>query len=190
MDRLGNRTAVNVRDGNYINYTVDNLANRYRKVADANLAYDAAGNLTRDRLGYQYEYDYENRIVKITRDGTDIAEFSYDALGRRIEKKDLVDNDNTRRYYYNDNWQVLCEYDGSGNIKAWFAYGNYIDEVLAEGMLPSPMFARYYIHNHLYSPVALISSNGTLRERYEYDVYGNPHIAELRPRPRRQERLR
>jgi len=32
------------------------------------------------------------------------AEFAYDALGRRIEKKDLVDPNNTRRYYYNYNW--------------------------------------------------------------------------------------
>jgi len=63
-------------------------------------------------------------------------------------------------------------------MKAWFAYGNYTDEVLAEGKLSGPMFARYYIHNHLYSPVALISSNGTLWERYEYDVYGNPYILE------------
>jgi len=68
MDKLGNRTAVNVRDGNDIAYTVDNLTNRYRKVADANLAYDAAGNLTRDRLGY--EYACENRTIKITSDGT------------------------------------------------------------------------------------------------------------------------
>jgi len=44
---------------------------------------------------------YEKRIVKITEDGNDIAEFSYDALGRRIEKKDLIDPNNTRRYYHN-----------------------------------------------------------------------------------------
>jgi len=30
-----------------------------------------------------------------------VAEFAYDALGRRVEKKDLIDPNNTRRYYYN-----------------------------------------------------------------------------------------
>jgi len=54
-----------------------------------------AGNLTRDKDGYKYKYDYENRIVKISKDvnGVDVgvAEFAYDALGRRIEKKDLID---------------------------------------------------------------------------------------------------
>ena len=44
---------------------------------------NGAGNLTTDKDGYQYEYDYENRIVRITKDGNDIAEFAYDALGRR-----------------------------------------------------------------------------------------------------------
>lgn len=36
-----------------------------------------------------------------------------DALGRRIKKTDSVDSDNSRLYYYNDNWQVVNEYDAS-----------------------------------------------------------------------------
>ncbi len=34
----------------------------------------------------------------------------------------------------------------------------------------------YYVHDHLYSPVALVFPNGTVLERYEYDAYGNPAI--------------
>ncbi|HUW19414.1 MAG TPA: hypothetical protein VMW16_08940 [Sedimentisphaerales bacterium] len=79
-------------------------------------------NLTKDQKGYNCKYDYENRIVKIIRDPNDtvVAEFAYDALGRRIEKKGLIDPNNTRRYYKND-WRVLCEYDGSNNFKRWYA---------------------------------------------------------------------
>ncbi len=36
--------------------------------------------------------------------------------------------------------------------------------------------ARFYIHDHLYSPVALTDYSGTILERYEYDAYGNPTI--------------
>jgi len=46
--------------------------------------------------------------VKITKDSNDIAEFAYDALGRRIKKRDCV-ADTKNVYYYNDNWQVLCD---------------------------------------------------------------------------------
>jgi RHS repeat-associated protein len=133
--------------------------------------------------GYQYEYDYENRIVKITKDSNDIAEFAYDALRRRIEKKDLVDADNTRRYYYNYNWQVLAEYDSSDSFKDLFIYGNYIDEVLMMQGASGPSL-RYYIHDHLYSPVAIANAFGLVFERYEYDAYGSCSIMDRFYNPR------
>jgi len=110
LDGLGDRESVNVRDGNTITYDVNELTNRYASVGGSGLEYDAAGNLTKDRLGYGYSYDYENRIVKVTKDNNDIAEFPYDALGRRIRKVDSNAGETTL-YYYNDNWQVLCEYE-------------------------------------------------------------------------------
>ncbi len=96
------------------------------------LRYDEAGNLVYDRQGYAYKYDYENRLTKIQQDGSDIVEYTYDALGRRIEKKDHVTSANTRRYFYSKDWQVLNEYDGSATpiFKGTYLYGNYVDEVL------------------------------------------------------------
>ena len=73
-------------------------------------------------------------------------------------------------------WQVLTEYNGSGVFKQWYAYGNYIDEVLAKGTTPFPVSAMFYIHDHLYSPAALTNFWGTVLERYEYDAYGSPTI--------------
>ncbi len=35
----------------------------------------------------------------------------------------------------------------------------------------------YYVHDHLYSPVALVDGvNGDVAERYEYDAYGKVTI--------------
>jgi len=144
-------------------------------------ALNAAGNLTRDRDGYEYEYDYENRIVKITKDSSDIAEFAYDALGRRIKR--FTNNDSqTTYFYYNNNWQELAEYDGSNNLQRKFIYGNgtespqwRIDEVL---LMKADGNDYYYAHDHLYSPAALIDSSGTVLERCEYDAYGNCSILE------------
>jgi YD repeat-containing protein len=67
---------------------VDDFTNRYNNVADVNLSCDSAGNLTADKDGCECQYDYENRIVKITKDSNDIAEFACDCLGRRIGKID------------------------------------------------------------------------------------------------------
>jgi len=109
MDDLGNRSNVNVRDGNDVAYSVDNLTNRYNSVGDANLSHDAAGNLTTDKDGYQHQYDYENRLVKILDDSNNtVAEYAYDALGRRIKKVDSKAGETTV-YYYNNNWQVMAD---------------------------------------------------------------------------------
>ena len=46
----------------------------------------------------------------------------------------------------------------------------YIDELLM--MANGPI--KYYLHDHLYSPVALVGQwAGGVIERYEYDAYGN-----------------
>lgn len=66
-----------------------------------------------DKDWNEYQYDYESRIAKSTKDGNDIAEFAYDAMGRRIRKIDGVAG-TTTLYYYNYNWQVLAETDASG----------------------------------------------------------------------------
>ena len=97
IDKLGNRAEVNDKSGVDVTYSVDNVSNRYNAVASASLAYDNAGNLTVDEQGYQYEYDYENRIVKIKDSGSNtVAQYDYDALGRRIRKIVCAD---TMLYY-------------------------------------------------------------------------------------------
>jgi len=127
---------------------------------------------------YQYEYDYENRMTSIADSNSNtIAEFAYDALGRRIKKTDSV-ADETIYYYYSTNWQVLIEYDDANNFQRKFVYGNYIDEVLAMDNDDVLIDLFYSLHNHLYSPAALAIGNGTVVERYEYDAYGKPHVLE------------
>ncbi len=121
--------------------------------------------------------------MKIIKDNNDIAEFAYDALGRRVSRITYHDSQTTR-YYYNDKWQVLCEYDGNDIPKRWYAYGNYIDEVLVTNVISAPALCKYYVHDHLYSPVALTSAGGTVQERYEYDAYGACTIGEPNHAPR------
>jgi hypothetical protein len=144
-----------------------------------------------DKCGYKYLYDYENRITKIKKSGATKAEFAYDedplfrnALGRRIKKVDSVAGATTI-YYYNDKWQVLCVYNDAGVKQRWFAYGNYIDEVLAMNTTTLAVIIKFYVHDHLYSPLALVNRyQFTVVERYEYDAYGNCQIMDASYNPR------
>ena len=77
-----------------------------------------------------------------------------------MRKKDLIADANSL-YHYNDNWQVLADYNDAGVLQMWFVYGNYIDEVL---MMRRPTggywYDYFYVHDHLYSPAALIDAVG------------------------------
>jgi len=140
--------------------------------------HDAAGNLTRDHRGYEYEYDYENRMILVKKPlgagFVAVATFEYDALGRRIEKVDAIAG-TTTRYYYDDQ-RVAVQTLVSGGVETddrYFVFGNYIDETL---LMHAGAADLYYAHDHLYSPVALFAANGTVAERYEYDAYGQVQV--------------
>ena len=89
----------------------------------------AAGNLTKDATYYFY-WDYENRLtkVKLVSDSSDVAEYTYDATMRRIEKVDQRgETDVTTRFYY-DNWSDIEERDGDDALTATYINGPGIDE--------------------------------------------------------------
>ncbi len=55
-----------------------------------------------------------------------MVEYAYDALSRRILKKEGSDE---TVYYNNHNWQVIAEANEVGIIEKTYVYGNFIDEV-------------------------------------------------------------
>lgn len=82
--------------------------------------YDAAGNMTFDPLawnfwagpaGLKYEYDEENRLtrVRIAVNDEIIAEYQYDALGRRIETLENWGAETRTRHIY-EGLQAVQEY--------------------------------------------------------------------------------
>jgi RHS repeat-associated protein len=58
-----------------------------------------------------------------------------------------------------------------------FAYGSYVDEVLAYASTAEGLTSTYFVHsNHLYSPAALTTAAGSVVERFKYDAYGRQTI--------------
>ena len=174
MDTLGNRTGNQTLTQGTVDFTVQSSTNRYTSIGGNTITHDFAGNMTTDKGGYTYEYDYENRIVKIEDSSSvEVATHDYDALGRRIRVIDKsADPDVTALYYHNPDWQVLAEYDGSNVLQRYFVYGNYIDEALVMNDATDDF---YYVQDHLYSTVALIGyvdPAWVVVERCEYDAYG------------------
>jgi RHS repeat-associated protein len=82
--------------------------------------YDGNANLTFDGT-FAYGYDAESRLTSVTRGGSGVATYAFDAQGRR--KLKTVGAATTIYVTDASNREVL-EYDGSsGQVQRWYAYG-------------------------------------------------------------------
>lgn len=191
FDQLGNRILDS--SGNYV---YDNEGRRL--VSDENFiyAYDNNGNLLSktaklsSRDSQVYDYSSSNQLTRVRtlrgisgpliRDTT----FKYDALGRRVEKR-TVDNENTsnsavRQYVY-DSQNILAEYDGTGSMLASYIHSpSEPDDILevevtsaGVGAGISTASGRFeYLKDNIGSVIAITNTNGAVIERYQYSLFG------------------
>ena len=140
--------------------------------------------------GYMYSWDHDNHLTEVKDSSLNlVAEYVYDALGRRVRKTEYVDTGSGKiqtDYYYNG-WQLLTEVitDAALEVSTVNYAGacpdgfgsNQLDEVLfsvtGDGTTET---VNYLTHDHLNSPAAKLDSSGAILERFEYDAYGERHI--------------
>jgi hypothetical protein len=107
-----------------------------------------------------------------------IAEYTYDALNRRI-RKTVTNSDelNGTTVYIWDGWQAVEEHGPRGTKT--YTYGNYIDEPITMTTADGTF---YYHTNNLYNVAALTDGAGAVVERYRYSAYGEPCAVKRRPK--------
>jgi len=180
LDKLGNWDD-RIKDG-VTQSRQHNAVNEITQIDAAPLEYDDNGNLLHDPR-YNYEYDQENRLTKVSFIGVlglePAGEYRYDALSRRIVKKAGPNRGNKETHYFYDDARIVEEHNTAGVTLATYTYGNYIDEVLTmeRDTGGTPAFETYYYHqNALWSVEAITDSAANVVERYAYDAYGHPTI--------------
>ncbi len=144
------------------NYTYDSNGNRVQNVK----AVIGQGTTT-----YNYQYDLENRLVKVLSGNTEITSYAYFSDGSRIRR--TASGVATYFLYdfrdfngYND---IIAEYDTSGNMVARYVHGPGDDEPLAMSRGGS----WYYYHiDGLGSVTMLTRADKTVANRYVYDDFG------------------
>ena len=170
-DKAGNRISVVVSNSTgttTTSYTTNGL-NQYTAVGSTTPTYDNNGNLTYDGT-WTYTYDRENRLIQAAKSGTTVT-YTYDAFNRLIER--AVGPSSKTRFYYDNHWRVIAEYDEGDNLKAKYVYGPEIDEPVRMNRNGN----NYYYHAAALGTVTEITAqNGGVLERYAYDVYGSPLI--------------
>ncbi len=108
LDATGNRVAI-TEDGAAISYSVDPNSNRITAMGDTTFGYDATGNTiskTTPEANWVYAYNQNGRLTSVTKDGTQIASYSYNALGQRVQK---TTEQGTTTQLFNSSAQLLVE---------------------------------------------------------------------------------
>jgi RHS repeat-associated protein len=137
--------------------------------------YDANGNLETKSEGgdnWTYEWNAENQLTRVTKNSAEAARFSYDPLGRRVEK---VAGGVTTTYTY-DVLDILREVRGATTLK--YVYGPWIDQPLA---VDDGTTLTYFHADALGSVVKATSATGVVTLTREYDVWGNPQAGAGQP---------
>ena len=139
-------------------------------------AIDPNGNLAQktDSTGtWTYTWNAENQLVRVTKDGAEVAAFAYDAFGRRAEK---IAGGVTTSYVY-DGADILREVRGPSTFK--YVGGPAIDEPLAREDGSGAL--TYYHGDALGSTVSMSDQSSSAALVRRYDAWGNLHIGAEEP---------
>ena len=180
-DKAGNRQSVTDR-GTPTSYTPNNI-NQYTGVGDRTITNGSEHELGSYRGPNDLEpvnYTYKDEHLISVSTGTNNYQLAYDALGRCVKRT----INGVSKYYIYDGERPILEYGVLGHMTGKNLYGKGIDEILMRNdptLTPSPSPAPdlrtfYYQQDHQGSVTHLTLPDGTVFERYRYDVFGTPTI--------------
>lgn len=172
-DAVGNRLNSS-SNGNSLSYQHD-AANQLMGVGDISFKHDKAGRLIEksSTAGVtKYEYDAEDHLIKITESNGKTIEYGYSPTGYRIWKKDT----SGKTFYLYSGEDIILELDQQRNVTAQFAHGPGIDRPLSVTLPDKGSF--YYSFDGLGNVTELTSSAQSVVNRYRYDPYGSPLVAQ------------
>src|SRR5579884_2276357 len=168
-DALGNFTTVTT-NGTAQSRTA-NQQNEYTTISGSGtISYDANGNTTADGTGNTYTYDAWNRVVSVQNNGTAIASYHYDGLGRLIQ---VTEGGITTDLYVSSADQVLAEYQGS-TVTAYNVWSPvYVNALVFRAINQGSWQRLYPVQDANWNVTALVNgTGGVVVERYAYDPYG------------------
>jgi RHS repeat-associated protein len=206
LDGLGNWSNYVTKTSGTTALNQDRAVNKVIEITDitesvgpawATPGYDAAGSMTtipRPNVltgTYTATYDAWHRLVKLAIGATTVAEYEYDATKQRIVKSIYVGGvlDDKHHFYYNDNWQVLetlvADLGSPGHPPnpdplaqyVWHPY--YIDALILRDYdidTNETPVRYYYTQDVNFNVLSILSSAGTVLERYGYTPYGQAEL--------------
>ena len=176
-DQIGNRTSAT--ENNTTTTYTSNLVNQYTQIASQVPTYDADGNMT-SYNGWTYTWNGENRLVAAENSDTRL-EFSYDYMGRRLEKKVYSKGlltlynwslEKHRKFVY-DGYKLIAEFDALASDTQLASYLWQPTGLDVPLMRIADNTQTYYIADGNKNIIALKDSSGADVSTYAYTPFGS-----------------
>jgi RHS repeat-associated protein len=143
--------------------------------------YDCNGNLTNWVSGttnWVYEWDWADRLTKVTSNGVVLLQNWYDANSQRLVKRELVDGQTKYALYIWDDWDSVAVLNQSAQVMETFTRGvglaGDIGTVVAVTYHPaSGQTPRSYYPHHNHRGDVVVVRGIITRGTYEYSAFGS-----------------
>jgi RHS repeat-associated protein len=150
------------------------------------LAYDEDGNVLSIGSGAAYQWDCENRLVKII-SGSNAINFAYDGIGRRVEKKFISPAGTVTTTYFYDNCNLIYEKAQTQGVESstWKTYvwgldlsnslygAGGVGGLLSATIHGDGMSRHSFLFDGNGNVSEVLSGAGEVLAHYEYDAFGN-----------------
>src|SRR5262249_18004599 len=134
--------------------------------------YDDAGRLWRRTRGlerWEFEYDGDDQLIRVSRNGELVASYDYDLVNRRMRK---VMPTGTTSYLYDGSWALRAERNGDRTIRPIYLPGLGIP--LATYLDDGACY--YYGIDQLGDPIEAWSEDGQLAAMLSQEAYGTERV--------------
>jgi len=167
-DRIGNRTNTSYETDSVDSTYLPN-SNVLDTLAGNTVVHNVIGQRTQDQNGNRsFEYNNANRLMRVIEGGTEIARYTYNALGQRTRK---VTPTGTTIYHYDQSGQLISETDAAGNDQRDYVWRN--SEPVAQIDVNAGVDTVTYLHvDHLSTPRKGTNQNGELVWSWDSDAFG------------------
>jgi RHS repeat-associated protein len=175
-DAIGNRTKETITQRSPVvrDYTYYPNSSRLKSNEKYTFEYDANGNLTKketligEKVIWKYEYDLFNRLMKVKKNDSVVAEYMYDESGLRIKK---TSPDSAIYYVFDAGGNVLYEQGNKEYMEYVYVLGKHFARI--DGNLDNGILKKYFYHtDHLGSTVLVTDEIGEQVWSAEYTPFG------------------
>jgi YD repeat-containing protein len=147
--------------------------------------YDNNGNLTNWVSGstdWVYEWDWADRLTKVSSNGVVVLQNWYDAFDRRIAKKEVVNGQTKYALYIWSGWAPVAVMNRSGQLLETFTRGagkaGDIGSLIAvTHHAGSTTNGTFYAHRNHRGDIVPTRSGTTTVGSYEYSAFGDLRLA-------------